>query len=191
MSKKVIVFHGTCEPEEYFSGEYPSLSNSHWLPWLQKQLLIAGIEAHTPEVAGAYEPVYESWSEELERFSVDGETVLVGHSCGAGFLVRWLTENPVPVDKLVLVAPWLDPARRKTDRFFDFIIDPGIQDRAGEVHIFVSQDDSAEILDSVEKISQQLPQARVHQFADKGHFTYEEMRTGRFPELLEVVLGRS
>lgn len=30
-------------------------------------------------------------------------------SCGAGFLLRWLSENSVRIAKLILVIPWLDP----------------------------------------------------------------------------------
>jgi len=63
---------------------------------------------------------------------------------GAGFWIRYLTENPkVTVDKVVLVAPWLNPDHEYDFDFFDFEIDQSITDRVGESVIFSSDNDSA------------------------------------------------
>ena len=71
-----------------------------------------------------YQPKYELWKTEFEKNEIDEETSLVGHSNGAGFIIRWLSENKdVRVDKVILVAPWLDPTNRKGSEFFDFVID--------------------------------------------------------------------
>ena len=106
--KNAIIIHGTCDEDEYFSDKYPSLSNSHWFPWLQKQLLINNIFTQTPEMPEAHKPDYDKWKKEFEKFDVNSETILVGHSCGGGFLIRWLSENKIKIKKLILVAPWLD-----------------------------------------------------------------------------------
>lgn len=56
---------------------------------------------------------------------------------GAGFWIRYLTENPkVTVDKVVLAAPWLNPDHEYDFDFFDFEIDQSITDRVGESVIF-------------------------------------------------------
>jgi len=85
--KNAILLHGCCDREEYFSDQYPSLSNSHFFPWLQKQLLIKGIHTQTPEMPQSYEPDYSKWKKEFERYEINTETILLGHSCGAGFLL--------------------------------------------------------------------------------------------------------
>ena len=121
--KNAILVHGTCSKEEYFDSSEPSLSNAHWFPWLQKQLLVNNISCHSPEISNAHTPIYEKWKREFERFDVNENTILIGHSCGGGFLLRWLSENKIKIDKLILVAPWLDPERSKTTDFFDFEID--------------------------------------------------------------------
>jgi predicted alpha/beta hydrolase family esterase len=187
--KNAIIIHGTCDEEEYFSDRYPSLSNSHWLPWLQKQLLIKGIFTQTPEMPEAYKPDYNKWRKEFERFNIDENTILIGHSCG-GFLMRWLTENKIKVNKLILVAPWLDPDRRKTTNFFNFSIDPQIQERIRAIHIFVSDNDESDILQSVKIVEETLPQAKLHKFHNMGHFTENDMGRKEFPELLDTVLTR-
>lgn len=186
--KNAIIIHGTCSKKEYFSDSYPSLSNSHWLPWLQKQLLINNIFTQTPEMPNAYLPDYEKWKNEFERFNVNGNSILIGHSCGGGFLIRYLSENKVSIDKLVLVAPWLDPAREKTTDFFDFTIDFNIVNRIKEIHLLISSDDDKDILDSVEIIKNNISDIKIHQFSDLGHFCYSDMKTDKFPELLSLIL---
>src|SRR5690554_3987514 len=177
--KSAILIHGTCDEEEYFSDEYPSLSNSHWFPWLQKQLLIKGIHTQTPEMPEAYKPDYESWKGAFERYQVDENTILIGHSCGGGFVVRWLSENKITAEELILVVPWLDPDRRKTTTFFDFRIDPTITDRM-DTHILASDDDEEEIKGSVNQITDALPNSKLHEFKGMGHFTHEEMKIDKF-----------
>ncbi|MFH2019500.1 MAG: alpha/beta hydrolase [bacterium] len=184
-----IILHGTCDKVEYFSDKFPSLSNAHWFPWLQKQLLIKGIFTQTPEIPEAFNPQYDLWRKEFERYSLDRETILVGHSCGGGFLIRWLTENKVDVNKLILVSPWLDPERLKTTDFFDFKIDPSFLDRINEIHLLVSTDDDSDIHQSVSIITSALPDIIVHKFTGMGHFTFGQMQTEKFPELLQIIIG--
>lgn len=185
--KNAILIHGTCDSEEYFNDEYPSLSNSHWFPWLQKQLLIKGVYAQTPEMPDAFMPDYNKWKKEFERFDVNENTVLVGHSCGGGFLLRWLTENKVKIDKLILVAPWLDPNRSKTTDYFDFEIDQNLNSRVNKIHIFVSENDDGDVLRSVEMIEKSLLGAELHKYKDMGHFTFGAMKTVEFPDLLALM----
>lgn len=111
--KNAILIHGWPGKEEYFDPNIPSPSNSHWFPWVQHQLLLKKIEAQTPEMPKAYEPNYEAWKEMFERFEINENSILIGHSCGGGFLTRWLSENDVRVGKVALVAPWLDPLPEK------------------------------------------------------------------------------
>ncbi len=186
--KNAIIIHGSCSREEYFDDKYPSLSNSHWLPWLQKQLLIKNILTQAPEMPEAYNPVYEEWAKELERFEVNEKTILVGHSCGGGFLLRWLTENKVKVNKLVLVAPWLDPQRKKSSDFFDFSLDSTLNDRVGEIHLLFSEDDKDDILESVKIIQLSIPEISIHRFTNHGHFCLSHMKTDHFPELLDIII---
>jgi hypothetical protein len=187
--KNAIIIHGTCSEEEYFNDQYPSLSNSHWFPWLQKQLLIKGIFTQTPEMPEAYKPDYEKWKNEFERFNINEETILIGHSCGGGFLVRWLSENKVKINKIILVAPWLDPQREKTTSFFDFKIDDEIRDRVNEINLLFSQDDDSDILESVEMIKSEIADIKIKEFLDFGHFTFDDMKTAEFPELLNTIIA--
>lgn len=191
--KNATIIHGRPDKDEYYSLEYPAQSNQHWIPWLQKQLQAKDIFTQTPEIPMSFRPDYEIWKKEFERFDVTPETILVGHSCGGGFLVRWLSENKnTQVGKVILVAPWLNPEDNpasETGDFFHFEIDPDLAGRTGGLSIFVSDDDDRTIQRSVEIIKSKIKGAAIREFSGHGHFTYEFMKTDKFPELLEECIS--
>ncbi len=186
--KNAIILHGTCDEAEYRDDKYPTLSNSHWLPWLQKKLLINNIEAHTPEVFEAYNPTYEKWLNELNRYEISDETILVGHSCGAGFLTRWLSENDVRVGKVLLVAPWIDPGKSKSGNMFDFEIDPNMSEKTTSLVVIHSDNDMDSIQKSTKIIKELVTDIKYIEFHNYGHFCFEDMGTIEFPELLTECL---
>jgi len=114
----------------------------------------------------------------------------IGHSCGGGFLVRWLSENKIKADKLVLVAPWLNPDKTEqklVTNFFDFEIDLTVPERIKEITIITSDNDSPDILKSVEiLVGKWLVSNRII-IPGKGHFTHRDMKTDQFPELTAVL----
>ena len=186
-----IIVHGTCERTEYFSPDHPALSNSHWLPWIQNELLIRGTATQAPEMPNAYDPVYTDWKRELERFDIGTRTLLIGYSCGAGFLLRWLSENSICIAKLILVAPWLDPDKTHIRGFFDFEIDVRLDARVNDIQLLVSNDDHSSILKSVRQIVDALPHIKVHRFDRLGHFTSKDLGSTAIPQLRAIALDET
>src|SRR5262249_27256673 len=133
--KNAIILHGGPSKQEYYNPNAPSMSNAHWLPWLQAQLLKNEVTAATPEVPHSFDRNWAAWSKEFERFDLMPETILVGHSTGGGFILKYLSIHPnLKVGRVVLVAPWLDPYQEKTKNFFDdFKIDPDFVARTAGV----------------------------------------------------------
>ena len=165
--KNAIIVHGKPTKEIYYSDEFPSSSNFAWIPWLQKQLVIRNIKTDTPEMPNAYEPDFKIWKNEFERFDITPETILVGHSAGGGFILRWLSEHQdINVGRVILVAPGLDIARKSVTGFCDFTIDKHTTDRTESMIVMVSDNDSESILKSVELIAQTLPKAKIKQFPE-------------------------
>ncbi len=137
----------------------------------------------------AYNPQYDHWKREFERFDITPETILVGHSCGGGFLVRWLSEHKdVKVGKVVLVAPWLDIDRKETTDFFDFEIDSELVERTAGVTIFHSDDDDAEINESVDLLMSKIPNIKLRIFSGYYHFVDRKLAEEGFPELIKEIL---
>jgi len=186
--KTAIIIHGYNDESEYRDVSRPAASNDHWIPWLQRQLLLNDIETQTPEMPGFYQPNYEKWKALLDKLSPDENTILVGHSCGGGFLVRWLSENKTKVNKVVLVAPWLDPEHVIDPNFFKFDIDPNISSRTAGLVLLYSTDDHTEILQSVEKLKSELKNIQIREFHGKGHFVLGSLKSEKFPELLQEIL---
>lgn len=187
--QNAIILHGRPERDEYYSEKYPAQSNSHWLPWLQKQLIVRDIFAVTPEIPISYEPLWERWVKEIERYDITPETILVGHSCGGGFWVRYLSEHKdLKVGKVILVAPWIDVEQQDPNHFFNFEIDPNMASRTKELVVFNSIDDVMEIQTSISKLRKVITGIKYREFDDMGHFTHEYLPSDTFPELLEEIL---
>ncbi len=186
---QVILIHGMPSKEEYFDTSLPRPTEAHWFPWIKSEIEEKGVEAHVPAMPEPYEPKYDLWKEVFEQMKISNETILVGHSCGAGFLVRYFSEHPeLNPKKIILVAPWIDPEPHELDTgFFDFTIDPSLTDRTSLV-VFYSTDDEESCVKSAEIILEVLPNATYHKFDNKGHFTKGDLGTEEFPEFLEEVL---
>jgi predicted alpha/beta hydrolase family esterase len=188
--KNAIILHGIEENRKDYDGLPESESNLGWYPVAQWGLTRRGILTQTPEMPNPYMPVmnYEEWIKTISQFDINEQTLLIGHSCGGGFWVKYLSQNPqIKVGQLILVAPWIDIDREHPTFFADWEIDPTLPTRCGQIDLFVSSDDRDIIIKSVEKIKSVFSDKIIyHNFNDKGHFSWGSI--GRnFPEILEVV----
>ena len=189
----VIILHGKPDKWEFYDENVPIPSEDHWYSWIQKQLLIRDIIAVKPCVLRSFEAKYTDWVKEIEKTYIDSETILVGHSAGGGFFLRWLSENPqMRIKKLILVAPWLDPLAFMKENFghdlYDFEPDKDLLSRIGETIVFHSKTDMESIVKSLERIKEYWPDIEVREFEDYGHFCKQSMTKSQFPELLEEIL---
>jgi uncharacterized protein len=191
--KTAILVPGRPDKEECYDPKYPSNSNNHWFPWLTKHLMMNDIHTVAIEPPKPWQPRYDVWKKEFERFDIDEDTVLVGHSCGGGFLVRWLSENKdTKVGKVVLVAPWLNPENNPvsdTADFFDFDIDPNLAERTQSITIFNSDNDQDTIHKSIDIIRANVQNIGYKEFHNHGHFCLEDLGTVEFPELLDYIVA--
>jgi len=63
-------------------------------------------------------------------------------------------------------------------------------DRTKGVTIFISTDDNKDILASTEELKSKLKNVQIKEFTDRGHFTFGGMKTEKFPELRDVLIGK-
>lgn len=185
--KNAIILHGGPSKEEYYDSKAPSMSNAHWLPWIQAQMLKLDVPTATPEVPRSFDRDWKVWEKEVERFDIGPETILVGHSTGAGFWIKYLSiHKDLKVDKVVLVAPWLDPDHEHTKNFFDdFEIDPDFPNRTKGVVIFNSDNDQESVQKTVKIVRDKVKDITYREFHNYGHFCMKDLKTQEFPELLE------
>ena len=186
--KNAILVPGRPDKNQHYDPSLPSNSEEYWFSWLKRQLILNDIHANAIEPPMPFRPRYDEWKKEFERFDINSETALVGHSCGGGFLVRYLSEHrELNVGKVVLVAPWINPdneALSDTADFFSFVIDPNFPKRTSGVTIFISSDDYPSVVKTVAIVSKQVHNLDIREYNDRGHFKEKE-----FPELLDLILA--
>ena len=184
-----IIIHGCPSDAEKAMNSATRTYDKHWIPWLKQNLIAAGIKTETPLMPEPWEPNYQKFKEEFEKYEVGENTILVGHSCGSAFLVRWLGETKRKIFKLILVAPWKIPDKDDEFRkeFYTYPINEGIKSRVNEIVMFTADDEEDEGKESL-KIFHQALGGAVIELKGYGHYTLGDMGTEEFPELLEKIV---
>lgn len=181
-----IIIHG-CPSKPESAAEFCG----HWIQWLKKELVSKGIQTATPLMPEPWKPVYENFKRAFEKHKIDKNTILIGHSCGCAFLVRYLGETKREIAKLILVAPWkvfdtkdADPFRRT---FYTFKIDETIKKRITKIVMFTANDEHPFGKESL-KLYHNALGGEIIELKDRGHYTFSDMKTEEFPELLSEIL---
>lgn len=184
-----VIIHGCPSgPEEFININDPGSYPKHWIPYVKKGLIQMGIKTETPLMPNPWTPDYQAFKKEFEKYLVSENTILIGHSCGCAFLVRWLGESKQKIKKLILVAPWKipkenDPIREK---FYLYPIDETIKSRVGEIVMFTA-DDETENGEKSLKLYHDILGGKIIELKGRGHYILKHMGTEEFPELLEEV----
>ena len=172
--------------------EYKEKKRWHYVPALQ-DALGEGWQVLRPEMPCGDNAKYEYWKIWFEKyipFLEDG-VVLVGHSLGAMFLARYLSEHelPVRVSKLFLLAGMFTreenhaPGTEDGEYFYAHLDNMPVLDTAADkVYIVHSKDDPVVPYHHAEQFADHLPSAQLVVFESEGHFIQE-----RFPELIELI----
>lgn len=188
--RNCIIIHGC--PSDTPEETHPETRtyDKHWIPWTKRELSARGIPTETPRMPEPWAPSYKRFKKEFEQYFIGEHTILIGHSCGTMFLLRWLADTKQRVDTLILVAPWAihtgdDHARKK---FYGVDIDPEIKARVERIIIFTSDNETPEGKASAAKIHDAIG-GSVIELPGRGHYTRRHMGTEKFPELIEEILA--
>ena len=155
-----------------------------WRNWIAEQL--PDHDVLLPSMPNKQNAKYDEWSLYFSKIVpfLEPSAILVGHSLGGIFLVKYLSEHPPtePYAKLILLAaPYSDETNESLG---DFTIDSAkdLLNVAQEIHLIHSEDDPVVPVAELEHYGADVPTAIVHRFADKHHFI-----DSTFPELLELI----
>jgi predicted alpha/beta hydrolase family esterase len=186
--KNAIILHGKPSRERYENPAEPKPHEANWLPWLGRQLSARGVTTTIPAFPKPYFPVYEEWQRVFETNDAGPETGLIGHSAGAEFILRWLSENQSKtIEQAVLVAPYRDYAG-KYGEFSKYVLDARIQERIGKLTIINSLDDDESITKRAHELSSAFPDAQIIELNGYGHFRIgHNMQSEEFPVLLDLL----
>lgn len=80
----------------------------NWFPWLEAELTKKDIKCLVPQFPTPSGQSYENWEKLLTYYvsigAIDSESILIGHSSGAPFLVKYLINNPTVIKGLITVS---------------------------------------------------------------------------------------
>lgn len=188
--KRVIIIHGCPSDAEKAMNPETRTYDKHWIPWTKGKLTEKGIKVEAPLMPSPWEPNYERFKAEFEKYEVNDGTILIGHSCGCAFLVRWLGETKQKVAKLILVAPWKinDEGDKFREAFYTYDIDESIKDRVKEITMFTADDEEDDGKRSLD-IYHRVLGGKIVELKGHGHYTMRDMGTTEFPELIEVAIS--
>lgn len=183
-----LILHGKPPRERYENPDLPKPHEANWLPWIAAELGKRGLRTAIPQFPKPYEPDYEAYRDEFEQYEIDTNGVVIAHSAGSEFILRWLSERrDMALKQLILVAPWTDTGN-KYGNFSKYSLDTNLAKRVGRVTILNSLDDSQPIQDNALRLREAIQPSKYVQFENHGHFMLgNNMQDTTFPELLEEI----
>lgn len=173
-------------------------SSGNWFPWLKKELEERGYTVWCPDLPHADEPKLLKWKAfilENSQFIFDKETLIIGHSSGATFILGLLEALPkcTCVGKAILVAPFIELGER-TDihqykkgllKNFDW---KKIQKKCKRFYFIASDNDPYLCGIDQSQILQGQVGGEVKLVSGQGHFNLEQSEEYKqFPLLLSFL----
>lgn len=184
--KQILAIHGG----EVFSSydQYVEFLKSAQIDLEQKkswrstlpEALGEEFEVILPQMPNKLNAKYHEWKIWFEKYFpfLAGNIILVGHSLGAIFIAKYLSEEAFPTKikaTFLIAAPYTES---------DFSLDSlkKFGEQGGEIFLYHSNDDPVVPFSEFEKYQKALPKAQVIIFEDRKHFNQEQ-----FPELVEAI----
>lgn len=178
--KTAIIIHGT----------YGN-PNENWFPWLKTELEKIGYEVYVPEFPTPENQNLESWLEVFSDLSknINSETILIGHSVGASFILSILERQDKPIFRAAfLVSGFLgllnneefDNLNREfVTKKFDW---DKVKRGAQEIYMYHSSNDPYVPIEKAYELSANLDIKPII-IENAGHFN-EKSGYKEFPKLL-------
>ncbi len=166
---------------EFTQEKFDKMVVRRWKDHLQKDVgtQYAVIRPHMPNPLDAKYAEWAIWFEKMIPWMRDG-VIFVGHSLGANFLAKYLSENtlPISVAQVHLVAGCFGCAGG-----FDLPESLAqIQKTCKTIILYHAHDDEVVDFADAQKYQKALPDAKLIAFTDRGHFRQEH-----FPELVAEI----
>ena len=155
-----------------------------WKDTLQEELGSA-YDIFQPRMPNSTNAHYNEWRIIFDKIleKVDEDVVLVGHSLGALFLVKYLSDNnpTKKIKSLFLVAAPFDGETKES--LGSFVLDSSkvenVRKKVSSIILYYSKDDPVVSFSESDKYMRKLPQATLHTLDGRGHFKQE-----KFPEII-------
>ncbi len=162
----------------------------NWFPWIREKLESAGQNVHVPSMPTPDGQNLQNWLAVFKTVPVNRHAVLIGHSMGAGFILRALENLHHPVRAAILIAPFMAkldlPEYDQLNRTFTGgpVNWPKIRSNCAQFICIAGADDPYVGLEKSRFVADQL-NAPLEIIAGGGHLNAEFGYT-EFPRLWEI-----
>ncbi len=180
--KNAIILHGTL-----------GSPGGNWFTWLKSELESRGFKVWLPQLPHAEQPSLREWADFVHKncpFTIDDETLVVGHSSGAILALILAQESSAPIGRVVAVSVFHDNSLdwRPNDRLFDVVFDwQAIHNNVRHLLFVHSDDDPYVPLDQAQYVADNC-KAELVLIAGQGHFNLEKSKDyQQFPKLIELI----
>ncbi len=184
--KKAIILHGTL-----------GSPNGNWFTWLKSDLEAKGLTVWLPQLPNAEQPSLREWADFVYEncpFSIDEETLIIGHSSGGILALILAQETDVAIGAVVAVSVFYDNSLNwePNNRLFDVSFDwQRICDRTHKLLFVHSDDDPYVPLEQAKYIAEQCD-SEIIVIPQQGHFNLEKSQSyQQFPVLVELMASQS
>jgi predicted alpha/beta hydrolase family esterase len=164
------------------------LSQRRWKNELQDQLG-EQYAVYIPQMPNKQNAQYHEWKILFEKIVnlLDEDFILIGHSLGGIFLVKYLSENSINkrVKKTHLLGTPFSDEDMINEKLYSFLREGSLKNlekQAGKLYFYHSEDDFAVPFIHLSKFEKELPSANFRTFKNRNHFLQEEV-----PELIDDI----
>lgn len=141
-----------------------------------------------PKMPSPMNAQYDEWKILFKKIALklNNNVILVGHSLGAVFLAKYLSENTFPkkiLATLLIATPYDDIGMHET--LGKFVLPKSLsklKKQGGKICFYQSKDDASVPFSHLEKYMKALPNATSRVFENRGHFNQL-----KFPELIKDI----
>ena len=194
--QQVIVIHGGTTFQDY-DTYLKSLSEKtldidrfvytpKWKELLQDNLG-SDYQVLLPSMPNSTNARYTEWAAWFTHISslFSDNCILIGHSLGAAFLAKYLSEDSLPFKvkaTILIAAPYDDESTEDLTDFKIATLTPRLAEQAGRLVFFNGQDDPVISMQDLQKYRDQLPSAEFTVLSAPDHFVRAD-----FPELVSLL----
>ena len=91
----------------FINHGYMGSNVENWFPWFKKQVDNDNTLCIIPQYPIEKDKhFYDYWKEELDKYLeyINEDTIIIGHSSGSAFTIKYLLEKNIKINKLLLVS---------------------------------------------------------------------------------------
>jgi len=167
--------------------------NANWFPWLKQGLEKSGFEVIVPKFPTPLDQSLESWLRVFANYEnkINEETVLIGHSLGAAFILNYLEKTSKKIKAAILVAGFFKKLNIQYDELNKTFIDKNfdwnkIKNNCNKFFVFASDNDGYIPLEIGKELAQNLG-AEFNIVTSGGHLNKKD-GYDTFPLRLETII---